>query len=177
MITLRRQTFELPDNGDTLLTHLRLDSDKATFRLGDFFSASKLNVEIEKPWLGEITADRFRIVRTRLGLFKSKFSRIMVKGQITGDQAQRILKLEIGVPEHVIFNFTWGSIALTAFIAFATRDIFWTLLLATGILTIELLMIIVDLNNTENKFTDYLERVKATSHNNRFVSGGGSVSS
>jgi hypothetical protein len=172
MITLRRQTYELQDNGDTLLTHLTLDSDTATFRFGDFFSAKKLNIEIERPWLGEIKADRFRLVRTKLGLFKSNFSRIMVKGQIAGDQTQRTLKLEIGVPGHVIFNFMWGSIALTTFIALATHDIFWTLLLATGILTFEILMIIVDINNTENKFADYIERVKATSHNNVFASSG-----
>ena len=174
MLTLRRQTLQLPDNGENFLTHVKLDSEKTKFRHGDFFKSPKLNIEIEKPWLAEIKTDEFKIIRTRLGLFKMSFSRIVVRGQIEGD-TQKTIKLEIGVAGYAIFNFTWGSIVLTTFITLATQDTFWTLLLATGLLTIEVLMIIVEMNNTENKFIEYFERVKATSHNKKFMPAAGDV--
>jgi hypothetical protein len=137
-----------------------LDSELTRFRHGDFFTAPKLNIEIEKPWLAEIKANEFKIIRTKLGLFKMSFSRIMVRGQIEGDSSKTI-KLEIGIAGYAIFNFTLSSIALTLFLGLATKDLVLTLLLATGFLTIELLMLIVELNNTENKFMDYFEQVKS----------------
>lgn len=124
MLTIRRLTFDLLDQRENFLTHLKLDSEGATFLFGDFFRAKKLNVEIEKPWLGEIRSDRFRIVRTRLGLFKINFSQTMVKGQIVSDKPGNMLKIEIGIPGHTIFNFLWGAIFLTLFISYWTKDIF-----------------------------------------------------
>jgi|GEM_PF-3577693 len=160
MITIRRQTLELSDKGILFLTHLKLDCERATFRIGDFYTARKFNIEIDKPWLGEIKENRFRIIRTKLGLFKSNYSQVMIKGELINDKND-ILKLEIGIPGYTIFNFSWQTGFPILFIALATQDTFWSILVGTVILVVGVITITIDLNNTDNKFTDYLERVES----------------
>lgn len=157
MITIRRLTFELPDNGDTLLTHIKLDTEKIKFRLGDYYFRWWTN--FEKPWTGEIKNKEFKIIRSRTGLLKLGLSRILLKGQINTGDKKTTIELKVGLPRTVIVSFLWELIFVIALI-FYIQDI-WGLLIIIALLTIEVLIIISDMNKTEVKFTDYLERLKS----------------
>ena len=84
----------------------------------------------------------------------------MIKGELINDKND-ILKLEIGIPGYTIFNFSWQTGFPILFIALATQDTFWSILVGTVILVVGVITITIDLNNTDNKFTDYLERVES----------------
>jgi hypothetical protein len=158
MITIRRLTFDLPDNGDTLLTHIQLDTEKVKFRLADFFI--RWQIEMDKPWIGEIKKGEFKIIRTRAGLFKLNFSRILIAGQIKNDEKKGKIELRLGLPGYVVLGLLYALILFVALTIYYFQDI-WGLIITISLLIIQTMLITVDMNKTENMFVDYLESVKS----------------
>jgi hypothetical protein len=158
MITLRRLTFDLPDNGDTLLTHIQLDTQKVKFRLADFFM--RWQTEMDKPWIGEIKKGEFKIIRTRAGLFKFSFSRILIAGQIINDKKKGKIELRLGLPGYDVLGLLYALILFVTLTIYYFQDI-WGPISIISLFIIQALVIAVDMNKTENMFVDYLERVKS----------------
>lgn len=164
MITIRRLTYDLPDNGDTIMTHLKFDTEKVNFGLADFFV--RWPIEMDKPWIGDVGRKDFRIIRARTGLLKLNTSRILLAGQIINEEKEERLELRLGLPGYqvLIILLFWAIIFFAAFTSTYFQGA-WGPLIASSLSVSPILFTIRDMKRTEAIFDDYLESVEATSFN------------
>ena len=136
------------------MTHIQLDTEKVKFRFADYFI--RWQIEMDKPWIGEVKKREFKVIRTRAGLFKLNFSTILVVGQIKNDEKRGIIELRLGLPGYTVISFLCATILLVALTIFYFQDI-WGLIITISLLTIQTMLIVADMNKTENMLVDYLE--------------------
>lgn len=155
MFTLKRYLIE---NDDDIFLHISLDTEPrgSSSGLDRYFRGE---IIIEKSWIGHVNRKRneFRITRTKLGLLKTGISMIEICGQLTKDQK----KIEITLrPTWLTIVNVIAGLLLPGFIVinFFNDVVGWTVF--TGLITILILLLILDLRKTEEKFIDYLNQIK-----------------
>lgn len=157
MLTLRKLTYEVTDNGDNFWTHLKLDTKRMSFYFADFWWSNRILVD--KPWVGEINNENFKIIGARAGLLKINPSTILVTGRISRLQSKTQIRLSFGLPGYLILILMFEALFLTLVFLdppptdFLFVDI-WGLL---ALVLVQLLFILFDLSKTEDRIVKYFE--------------------
>jgi len=157
MLTLNKTIFELGENEDRLFSHLYLDteasgitSDSDRFFRGEF--------GIKKAWFGEVKINNkiFELVRTRTGLLRMNISAITIKGTRKKDGKRGEFEVRYMLTLRTIINLLLMTLFFGSIAVYSSYD-FWALMIVTLLWTLQILILIVDLNKTEKKFSNYLE--------------------
>jgi len=161
MLTLRKYLFDLNEADKDMFLNLYLDTLEDSFFTGwDRFYHGQITVD--KPWYGHVhrKQKQFKIARAGTGVFKSGFSVLEITGKETTDeQSQRRLNVRIGLPVQAMI----AAIAITTLVAvfsvYFFQDIVAWSVVAMFII-VQVLLLIADLNKTDDKFQEYLEHIR-----------------
>ena len=158
MLILRRNLIELKNSDrDRLLTNLNLDTEKNTYGAGldRFFKGESM-----KPWIGKIKKDKleFCLKRTNTGLLRSQPSTILIQGEETNSSTFVTIDIHYGLQWYLVFSFFLVSIFILTVTYLNSNDI-WGWLIGFFVWAIQPLFYIVDLNNSDNRFKEYIDSV------------------
>ena len=161
MLTLRRQSIDTTDKDKNLFVNLRLDTESRGYFSG-FDRFFRGEIKIKKPWTGEVNTNerKFKIIRTRTGILRTNLSSIIITGNEIKDGTQIKIELRFGTAWYTTISFILGTIFLVTIATFYFKDI-WGWLLVSSLWTIQVLLYIVDLNKTEDRFKQYLEEMRS----------------
>ncbi len=163
MISIRNKTFESDENAQVVLSRLDWKVEKAD-RLVNPFSNS--TVDTSRPWVGKIDKNKreFEIIQTAPHfsprILDRNFFQLYIQGQITehGQKSGIILKFRLGLNTFMLFIFIYLFPLLTTFLDSKTDNGNWKGLALSFIVPILFtLLLIVQLNRTENKLIDLFE--------------------
>jgi len=156
MLTFKKY---LIDNEDDTILQFSLDTDKLGYLAAwDRFFQGELI--LQKPWIGKVDnkKNEFKIRRTRVGPFKLGVSMTQISGRVTEDQAK--IEIKFKPIWYVTLSLVWVATFLGIIVANHFNDIFgWTTLLC--IMTIQILILILDFRKTEERFIDYINRLRS----------------
>jgi hypothetical protein len=157
MLILRRSLLFLGENENKLLLNLKLDTVAWgwTASLNRFFKGEFI---WQKPWIGvvHLPTGKFEIQRTGTGLLRSNISFIQIKGRVIADGLQEKIELKFGTPWYGTLNFI--GLLLFVGVAIFLIEENWVSVIILSLLAIQILLLLVELNTTENKFLEYLEK-------------------
>jgi hypothetical protein len=97
MLTLRRTSINLTEKeSDQFFVRLSLDTEPFGYgsSLDRFFRGELI---IEKPWAGEVSKDKtkFRVRRTRTGIFRTGVSMVEICGNLKLSSNQRTIEIKL----------------------------------------------------------------------------------
>ena len=160
MLTLRRHFIILSDNERIkLLTSLNLDTERTGY-LSGLDKIFKGQLKIEKPWIGEVKKDKlnFCIKRAQVGLLNNQLSAIILNGDEVIDQGTRRVRIHFGLSLQILILFFIMSGFILTLTYLNARDA-WDWLIGIFFWTIQPLIYLIDLNKTDDKFTEYVSSV------------------
>ncbi|MFN7600625.1 MAG: hypothetical protein ACK5R0_04420 [Bacteroidota bacterium] len=164
MLTLRTIEIETEQEPDSLLTNLQWNTERIKIiPMNLFFFLFKNNVV--KQWLGQINRElrQFKILRNKApNKLVVRISRIVINGHIITDSDKNIIKLRLQLTGHALWNLVSLTLMTSVGIVLIPTDIltenWWLLLMWLALITIDILILIIDLNKTENKLIEYFDK-------------------
>lgn len=161
MLTLKRNSIEITDKeSDKFFVRLSLDTEPFGYGAGlDRFFRGELI--IEKPWTGSVSRDKtkFKVRRTRTGIFNTGVSMLEICGELTLTKHGRTIETKIRPVWYVTLSFIW----VTAFLSIVTWNLFndvtgWAVCISIVIL--QILFLVLDLNKTDERLINYIDQCK-----------------
>ncbi len=155
MLIIKRYSIK---NESDIFNHILLDTEPFGYlsSLDRFFRGE---IRIKKTWIGKTDRNRntFRIMRTKVGFFKTGISMTKICGQLTHDKTKIEIKIKPII--FVVINLIWVTTFLSFIIAhFFNNWIGWTIL--AGLTLIQLLVFVLDFRATDEKFINYIESLR-----------------
>jgi len=158
MLTLNKTIFELGENEDSLFSHLYLDTEASGMTSGsDRFFKSEFG--IKKAWFGEVKINNkiFELVRTRTGLLRMNISAITIKGTRKKDGKRGEFEVRYMLTLKTIINLLLMTLFFGSIAVYSSYD-FWVSMVVTLLWTLQIIFLILDLNKTEENFSNYLKQ-------------------
>jgi hypothetical protein len=162
MLTLKRIFIKYLESDKDFFVHFYFDTETSGYfsNLNRIFIREELI--IQKPWIGKVDKERnkFKVRRTRTGIFKTGISGLEVFGRLTEREIGKGIEITIKPIWYVALSFVWATILLSTFVINYLNDIAgWAILLC--ILIIQVLFMILDLNKTEDEIRNYMDQVRS----------------